>query len=69
MTLLSKILATNKTQNTFYFTCIILLVKVKCTHPSNERSQDNIIMFQDPLVLQGLKMKQEKHTVILIVLN
>lgn len=35
-----------------------LSTDVKFTHPSNEVSQDNIVVFQDPLVLKGVKNKQ-----------
>lgn len=38
---------------------------VKLTHPSNELPQDNIIMFQDPLVLMGLKMNNKRHILVL----
>lgn len=44
---------------------MFLSTDVKFTHPSNEVPQDNIIMFQDPLVLMGLIMNKKRHIKVL----
>lgn len=49
----------------FLFTSQFLSIDVKFTHPSNEVSQDYIVMFKGPLVLMGLKMNDKKHKLVL----
>lgn len=46
-----------------HFTPVFLLPDVKLTHPSNDVSQDDVVMFQDPLVLMGQDKK--RHELVL----
>lgn len=43
-----------------HFTPVFLLPDVKLTHPSNDVSQDDVVMFQDPLVLMGQDKKRRE---------
>lgn len=61
---MAMVIKSNEIKNTLgvYFLFLHFFCSaVKFTHPSNEVSQDDIIVFQDPLVLTGLKRKRYTH--------